>query len=165
MQVRLDGLRGDAVALGQSRARGQLRLPAVRVSVSGRRLQVGRTPRERHDAPRLGPQVHHNPPRYAHDSRSGFLSIAPVLSGEDIVFLATDINLPGAVDWVMMQSCFGHHFMLILEKQEKYEGHPQFFAVVQIIGSRKQAENFAYRFVLFTRPLKKQPKNLSFAPD
>ena len=33
------------------------------------------------------------------------------LQGEDIVFLATDINLPGAVDWVMMQSCFNHHFM------------------------------------------------------
>jgi hypothetical protein len=66
--------------------------------------------------------------------------------GEDIVFLATDINLPGAVDWVMMQSCFGYHFMLILEKQEKFDGHPQFFAVVQIIGSRKQSENFAYRY-------------------
>ncbi|MGH0138974.1 UNVERIFIED_CONTAM: hypothetical protein FKN15_000215 [Acipenser sinensis] len=51
------------------------------------------------------------------------------LQGEDIVFLATDINLPGAVDWVMMQSCFGHHFMLVLEKQEKYEGHQQFFAM------------------------------------
>lgn len=25
--------------------------------------------------------------------------------GEDIVFLATDISLPGAVDWVMMQQC------------------------------------------------------------
>ena len=35
------------------------------------------------------------------------------LQGEDIVFLATDINLPGAVDWVMMQSCFGHHFMYV----------------------------------------------------
>lgn len=35
------------------------------------------------------------------------------LQGEDIVFLATDINLAGAVDWVMMQSCFGHHFMLV----------------------------------------------------
>lgn len=66
-------------------------------------------------------------------------------SGEDIVFLATDINLPGAVDWVMMQSCFRHHFMLVLEKQEKFEGHQQFFAIVQLIGSRKQAENFAYR--------------------
>ncbi|KAL9699311.1 hypothetical protein quinque_002752 [Culex quinquefasciatus] len=52
------------------------------------------------------------------------------LQGEDIVFLATDINLPGAVDWVMMQSCFGHHFMLVLEKQEK------------------EAENFAYRLEL-----------------
>ncbi|XP_071486337.1 E3 ubiquitin-protein ligase SIAH1-like [Diadema antillarum] len=71
------------------------------------------------------------------------------LQGEDIVFLATDINLPGAVDWVMMQSCFGHHFMLVLEKQEKYDGLQQFFAIVQLIGSRKQAENFAYRSGLF----------------
>ncbi|PIK34836.1 putative E3 ubiquitin-protein ligase SIAH1 isoform X2 [Apostichopus japonicus] len=39
------------------------------------------------------------------------------LQGEDIVFLATDINLPGAVDWVMMQSCFGHHFMLVLRSK------------------------------------------------
>lgn len=70
------------------------------------------------------------------------------LQGEDIVFLATDINLPGAVDWVMMQSCFGHHFMLVLEKQEKYDGHQQFFAIVQLIGSRKEAENFAYRLEL-----------------
>lgn len=70
------------------------------------------------------------------------------LQGEDIVFLATDINLPGAVDWVMMQSCFGHNFMLVLEKQEKFDGHQQFFAIVQLIGSRKEAENFAYRLEL-----------------
>ena len=44
------------------------------------------------------------------------------------MFLATDVNLPGAVDWVMMQSCFGNHFMLVLEKQEKFDGHVQFFA-------------------------------------
>lgn len=36
--------------------------------------------------------------------------------------------------------------MLVLEKQEKYDGHQQFFAIVQLIGSRKQAENFAYRW-------------------
>ena len=46
-----------------------------------------------------------------------------------------------------MQSCFGHHFMLVLEKQEKFDGHQQFFAIVQLIGTRKQAENFAYRFL------------------
>ncbi|CAF2399875.1 unnamed protein product [Rotaria sp. Silwood2] len=65
------------------------------------------------------------------------------LQGEDIVFLATDITLPGAVDWVMMQSCFGHHFMLVLEKQDQ-----QFFAIVQLIGTRQQAEKFVYRLEL-----------------
>ncbi|CAH0773548.1 unnamed protein product [Bemisia tabaci] len=73
------------------------------------------------------------------------------LQGEDIVFLATDINVPGAVDWVMMQSCFNHNFMLILEKQQKYDGHHQFFAIVQLIGSRKEAEGFAYRLELNSR--------------
>lgn len=70
-----------------------------------------------------------------------------ILPGEDIVFLATDINLPGAVDWVMMQSCFDHNFMLVLEKQERYEGQQLFYAIVQLIGTKKQAENFAYRYV------------------
>ena len=50
----------------------------------------------------------------------------------------------GAVDWVMMQCCFDHYFMLVLEKQERHEGHQQFFAVVQIIGTGKQAEGFRY---------------------
>lgn len=73
------------------------------------------------------------------------------LQGEDIVFLATDINLPGAVDWVMMQSCFGYHFMLVLEKQEKFEQPQQiFYAVVQLIGAKKEAENFMYRLELST---------------
>lgn len=63
------------------------------------------------------------------------------------MFLATDINLPGAVDWVMMQSCFGHNFMLVLEKQEKMDGLQMFYAIVQLIGARKQAENFIYRYV------------------
>ena len=70
------------------------------------------------------------------------------LHGEDIVFLATDINLPGAVDWVMMQCCFEHNFMLVLEKQERHENHQQFFAIVQIIGTQKQAENFTYKLEL-----------------
>ena len=54
--------------------------------------------------------------------------------------------------------------MLVLEKQEKFDGHVQFFAgktielkvqlksficlVVQLIGTRKQAEQFAYRLEL-----------------
>lgn len=70
------------------------------------------------------------------------------LSGEDIVFLATDINLKGAVDWVMIQSCFNHHFLLVLEKQELKNGQQQFFAVVQLIGSQKDAEKFKYKLEL-----------------
>jgi len=73
------------------------------------------------------------------------------LQGEDIVFLATDINLPGAVDWVMMQSCFGAYFMLVLEKQDKQEqggaSYQMFYAIVQLIGTKKEAENFVYRWV------------------
>ena len=53
------------------------------------------------------------------------------------------IHLPGAVDWVMMQWCFDHYFMLVLEKQERHEGHQQFFAVVQLIGTEKEANAFS----------------------
>uniref|UniRef100_A0A4W3K9P9 E3 ubiquitin-protein ligase n=1 Tax=Callorhinchus milii TaxID=7868 RepID=A0A4W3K9P9_CALMI len=67
------------------------------------------------------------------------------LQGEDIVFMATDINLTGASDRVMMPSSFSFHFMLLLEKQGKYDGHQQFFAKVQLIVTRKQAENFSHR--------------------
>lgn len=70
------------------------------------------------------------------------------LSGEDIVFLATDINLKGAVDWVMIQSCFNHHFLLVLEKQELKTGQQQFFAIVQLIGSQKEAEKFKCKLEL-----------------
>ncbi|KAB0338073.1 hypothetical protein FD755_025361, partial [Muntiacus reevesi] len=78
-------------------------------------------------------------PHLMHDHES-----MTTLQGEDIVFFAIDINLPGAVDWVLVESCFDFHFMLVLEKQENYDGHQQFFAIVQLIGTRKQAENFAY---------------------
>lgn len=70
------------------------------------------------------------------------------LQGEDIVFLATNIDLPGSIDWVMMQSCFGFHFILVLQKQEKYHGYQQFFAIVQLIGSKKDADKFLYRLDL-----------------
>uniref|UniRef100_A0A1I7S3A3 E3 ubiquitin-protein ligase n=1 Tax=Bursaphelenchus xylophilus TaxID=6326 RepID=A0A1I7S3A3_BURXY len=74
------------------------------------------------------------------------------LQGEDIVFLATDINLPGAVDWVMMQSCFDSYFMLVLEKQDKQDptgqSYQMFYAVVQLIGTKAEAERFSYKMEL-----------------
>ncbi|XP_032612060.1 E3 ubiquitin-protein ligase SIAH1B-like [Hylobates moloch] len=70
------------------------------------------------------------------------------IEGEDIIFLATSINLVGAFDWVMVQSCFGVHFMLVLQKQEDQNGDQKFFAVVQLVGTRKEAENFVYQLEL-----------------
>jgi hypothetical protein len=70
------------------------------------------------------------------------------LQGEDVVFTATDINRSGARCWVMMQSCFGHHFRLLLEKRGKSNGYGHFYAIVQLIGTRKQAKNFEYRLEL-----------------
>lgn len=39
----------------------------------------------------------------------------PLLEGDDIIFMLTDLHLPGEVDWitdwVMMQNCFGHQFL------------------------------------------------------
>ncbi|VEL16455.1 unnamed protein product [Protopolystoma xenopodis] len=69
------------------------------------------------------------------------------LQGEDIVFLATDINLPGSVDWVMIQTCFGHNFMLVLEKQERLREH-RFYALVQMVGNQMQVQQFVYRLEL-----------------
>ena len=70
------------------------------------------------------------------------------LQGEVVVFLAVNINLSGVLDWVMMQSCFGFHFILILEKVETYDGYQKFFALVQLVGTQEQAENFVYRLEL-----------------
>lgn len=45
----------------------------------------------------------------------------------------------------MMQSCFGFNFMLVLEKQDREQGQQMFYAVVQLIGAKKEADNFMYR--------------------
>nr|XP_014426431.1 seven in absentia homolog 3 [Pelodiscus sinensis] len=68
-----------------------------------------------------------------------------ILHGAEIVFLATDMHLPAPTDWIIIHSCLGHHFLLVLRKQEKYEGHPQFFATMMLIGTPTQADNFTYR--------------------
>ncbi|KAG5194275.1 hypothetical protein MJG53_020266 [Ovis ammon polii x Ovis aries] len=70
------------------------------------------------------------------------------LEGEVVVFLAVNVNLAGTLDWVMVQSCFGSQFLLILEKLEIHAGYRKFFAAVQLIGTREQAEHFTYRLEL-----------------
>lgn len=84
------------------------------------------------------------------------------LRGEDIVFLATDINLTGAVDWVMIQSCFNNHFLLVLEKQELKSGSQQFFAIVQLISTSKEARGFRYKLELISNSRGGQTKKLQW---
>ncbi|VDK27146.1 unnamed protein product [Taenia asiatica] len=38
---------------------------------------------------------------------------------KEVVFMATDIALSEAVDWVMMQLCPGHCAMLVLEQERQ----------------------------------------------
>jgi hypothetical protein len=67
---------------------------------------------------------------------------------ENVNIAVPDINQPGVTDWACIQPCFGHHFFMIVTKLMTFDGHRQFFAAVQLIGSRKQAENFAYKLEL-----------------
>ena len=56
------------------------------------------------------------------------------------------VYLPNCFLYVSLYWFSLYSFRLVLEKQEKFDGHQQFFAIVQLIGTRKQAENFAYRY-------------------
>lgn len=70
------------------------------------------------------------------------------LRGESVVFLATNVHLPGSAGWVTVQSCLGHHFVLVLEKQVRQEGHQRFLAFVLLLGTSRQAQGFSYRLLL-----------------
>lgn len=48
-----------------------------------------------------------------------------------------------------MQSCFGQHFMLVLEKHDRGGGEQDFYAMVQLVGPKKICDRFSYRLVLF----------------
>ncbi|XP_003792489.1 E3 ubiquitin-protein ligase SIAH1-like [Otolemur garnettii] len=68
------------------------------------------------------------------------------LQGETATFLAMDINnVPGTLYWVMMQSCFDLHFMVVLQRQENHHGQERFCAMVRLLGTPQQVENFTYR--------------------
>ncbi|KAL1414079.1 hypothetical protein MTO96_007717 [Rhipicephalus appendiculatus] len=69
------------------------------------------------------------------------------LKGESIVFRVTRIDRPGTFHWVTGQSCFGHHFLVSVKKEE-HHGRQQFSAEVQLIGSPRQADKFIYRLKL-----------------
>jgi hypothetical protein len=46
--------------------------------------------------------------------------------------------------WSYVISYYEEHFFVVIVKQPKCYGHQHFFATVQMIGTREQAENFEY---------------------
>lgn len=72
------------------------------------------------------------------------------MEGTDIIFLATNVNQVGALDWTMIQSCHGRHFLLSLEKVQLGEGCQQYFAACRMIGTMRDAADFDYLISLET---------------
>ncbi|XP_016985201.1 probable E3 ubiquitin-protein ligase sinah [Drosophila rhopaloa] len=70
------------------------------------------------------------------------------MEGSDIIFLATNVNLEGALDWTMVQSCHGRHFLLSLEKIHLGEGCQQYFTACRMIGTMRDAAEFVYNISL-----------------
>ncbi|XP_052844472.1 probable E3 ubiquitin-protein ligase sinah [Drosophila gunungcola] len=70
------------------------------------------------------------------------------MEGNDIIFLATNVNLEGALDWTMVQSCHGRHFLLSLEKINLAEGCQQYFTACRMIGTMRDSADFVYNISL-----------------
>uniref|UniRef100_G3MSE8 E3 ubiquitin-protein ligase n=1 Tax=Amblyomma maculatum TaxID=34609 RepID=G3MSE8_AMBMU len=64
--------------------------------------------------------------------------------GERMLFRARSGGSSFSADWARVQQCFDRHFMLVVRKSPTEEGGRLFSAVVQLIGSAAEAENFAY---------------------
>jgi len=69
------------------------------------------------------------------------------LQGPTTIFNAEGIS-PGAGVWAAIVKCFGVHFMLELVELEKSDDQFVFHAVVQLLGTPKQADSFMYRLEL-----------------
>lgn len=62
--------------------------------------------------------------------------------GEQLVFLASDVDLEGTNTWMLLQSCYHHRFLLVLEKLEEVEERPRYQMIGLLIGGREQADKF-----------------------
>jgi hypothetical protein len=71
--------------------------------------------------------------------------LIPKVQAGSCTFSFGDISLPGVVQRGAINICLGHYFLLWVEKQKEMEGRRQFCAMVQLIGTKKQAERFVVR--------------------
>ncbi|KAL1429251.1 hypothetical protein MTO96_016466 [Rhipicephalus appendiculatus] len=73
--------------------------------------------------------------REAHKSVATF-------SGKKIAFVVNDSNTPWCNDVRTVQSCFGHHFVTVLAREQP--GSNLIHALLQNLGTPKEAEQFTY---------------------
>ncbi|XP_077490974.1 E3 ubiquitin-protein ligase SIAH1A-like [Amblyomma americanum] len=80
-------------------------------------------------------------------------SFVPRFQGERIVICAGGFNRPEPFGWVALQSCFGHDFVVQMRKYQHGLAPLQhrFFAALQLVGSRREALKFSWRFELRNR--------------
>ena len=64
------------------------------------------------------------------------------------VIRVNNIDRPCPAGWMKIMACFGHHFLVRLNKIQRQDGLQQVFGIVQLIGTRKEAEHFTYRLSL-----------------
>ena len=84
--------------------------------------------------------------------------------GEQIAFEFLDTVIRDGGGVMMLQSCFGHHFITVVDGRWSManDGHNQFFANVQLIGTPKQAENFKIKLELNKQELNGHRRRLTW---
>lgn len=82
-----------------------------------------------------------------------------LLEGEDVVFVAEDVDRDSPTLRITIQHCFGRDFMLVLSKQKRSENEaPHYFCFVQLIGSYNDAEDSSAVWNLMVRTVASQGK-------
>ena len=68
-----------------------------------------------------------------------------IVTGENFNVVPANTNMAGPLIWRLIIEGHGYNFILIFKKAERVYGYPEYFVVIQIIGSKKEANNFLIR--------------------
>nr|XP_037273794.1 E3 ubiquitin-protein ligase sina-like [Rhipicephalus microplus] len=70
------------------------------------------------------------------------------MQGENVVVTATGFDKVQNFTWFVLQTCHGRDFLVTLKRISENSSFKQFFAVVVLVGSSKDASRFQYRLNL-----------------
>ncbi|KAH7955241.1 hypothetical protein MRX96_041402 [Rhipicephalus microplus] len=75
-------------------------------------------------------------------------SFIPRMQGENVVVTATGFDKVQNFTWLVLQTCHGRDFLVTLKRFSENSSFKQFFTVVALVGSSKDASRFQYRLNL-----------------